>query len=510
MNPINPISKPRLSFWQIWNMSFGFLGIQFGFALQNANTSRIFQTLNAQPEDLAAYWLAAPITGLIVQPIVGFYSDRTWHPKWGRRRPYFTVGAILASLALCFMPNSPALWVAVGMLWIMDASINISMEPFRAFVGDMLPPAQRTTGFAMQSFFIGTGAVVASLLPYIFSNWLAIPNTAAEGIVPDSVKYSFYVGALVLFITVMWTVFSTKEYPPTPEQHEKLRSREKRKLENEAGSQKRFFKYGFALVLIGIIIAALILNRNVEKELYVLPGGLILFGTLFLISGLYIRQNRSYLGLVHMANDFLNMPKTMVQLARVQFFSWFALFSMWIYTTPVVTKYFFNATDSTGQAYNDGADWVNFLFAVYNGVAALTALILPVVAKYTSRKITHLLALTLGGLGLVSFYFLQNPNLLVLSMIGVGISWASILSIPYAMLSGSLPSEKMGYYMGVFNFFIVIPQIIAGTVLGFLLNNAFNGEEIYILITGGISMMISGLLSLAVNDREEISIRQTK
>jgi len=510
MHAPNPISKPRLSFWQIWNMSFGFLGIQFGFALQNANTSRIFQTLDAKPEDLAAYWLAAPITGLIVQPIVGFYSDRTWHPTWGRRRPYFTIGAILASLALCFMPNSPALWVAVGILWIMDASINISMEPFRAFVGDMLPPAQRTTGFAMQSFFIGTGAVVASLLPYIFSNWLQIPNTAAEGIVPDSVKYSFYVGAFMLFITVMWTVFSTKEYPPTPEQHEKLKSREKRKLENEAANQKRFYKYGAALILAGILIAAIILNRNVEKELYVLPGGLTVFGALFLISGIYIRQNRSYLGLVHMANDFLNMPKTMVQLARVQFFSWFALFSMWIYTTPVVTKYFFNATDSTGQAYNDGADWVNFLFAVYNGVAALTAFLLPVAAKYTSRKITHLLALTLGGLGLVSFYFLNDPDLLVLSMIGVGISWASILSIPYAMLSGSLPAEKMGYYMGVFNFFIVIPQILAGTVLGFLLTNAFNGESVYILVTGGISMMIAGLLSLGVNDREEVVIRQPK
>jgi maltose/moltooligosaccharide transporter len=510
MSSLSAITKPRLSFWQIWNMSFGFLGIQFGFALQNANTSRIFQTLDAKPEDLAAYWLAAPITGLIVQPIVGFYSDRTWHPTWGRRRPYFTIGAILASLALCFMPNSPALWVAVGMLWIMDASINISMEPFRAFVGDMLPPAQRTTGFAMQSFFIGTGAVVASLLPYIFSNWLNIPNTAEEGTVPDSVKYSFYVGAFMLFVTVMWTVFSTKEYPPTAEQHEKLKSREKRKLENEEISRKRFFKYGLALVLIGITIAALVLNTEVEKELYVLPGGLILFGALFLLSGMYIRQQRSYLGIVHMASDFLNMPKTMVQLARVQFFSWFALFSMWIYTTPVVTKYFYNAADSTGQAYNDGADWVNFLFAVYNGVAALAAFVLPVAAKYSSRKLTHLVALTLGGLGLASFYFLQNPNLLILSMVGVGIAWASILSIPYAMLSGSLPAEKMGYYMGVFNFFIVIPQIIAGTILGFLLKHAFGGESIYILVTGGVSMIVAGLLSLRVDDRDEVVMRQAK
>lgn len=510
MNSLNPISRPRLSFWQIWNMSFGFLGIQFGFALQNANTSRIFQTLEAKPEDLAAYWLAAPITGLIVQPIVGFYSDRTWHPTWGRRRPYFAIGALLASLALCFMPNSPALWVAVGMLWIMDASINISMEPFRAFVGDMLPPAQRTTGFAMQSFFIGTGAVVASLLPYVFSNWLNIPNTTDAGTIPDSVKYSFYVGACMLFITVMWTVFSTREYPPTAEQHEKLKSREKRKLENEEVNRKKLFKYGSALVLVGIIIAALILNRDVENELYVLPGGLLAFGGLFQLSAFYIRQQRSYLGIVHMASDFLNMPKTMVQLARVQFFSWFALFSMWIYTTPVVTRYFYNASDSAGKAYNDGADWVNFLFAVYNGVAALTAFVLPVAAKYTSRKITHLFALTLGGLGLASFYFLSNPNLLVLSMIGVGIAWASILSIPYAMLSGSLPAEKMGYYMGVFNFFIVIPQIVAGTILGFLLKHAFNDESVYIFVTGGIAMVAAGLLSLRVDDRDEVVIRQAK
>ncbi|MCK6617895.1 MAG: MFS transporter [Cyclobacteriaceae bacterium] len=508
MSSLSQVNKPRLSFWQIWNMSFGFLGIQFGFALQNANTSRIFQTLEARPEDLAVYWLAAPITGLIVQPIVGFYSDRTWHPIWGRRRPYFTVGAILASLALCFMPNSPALWVAVGMLWIMDASINISMEPFRAFVGDLLPPAQRTAGFAMQSFFIGTGAVVASLLPYIFSNWLNIANTAEEGTVPYSVKYSFYVGAFMLFITVMWTVFSTKEYPPTTEEYEKLKNREKRKLDNEIGNQRRFIKTGVILLMIGAVIAALIFNRSVEKELYVLPGGLMIFGAIFLLSAFYIRQQRSYLGIVHMAADFLNMPKTMVQLARVQFFSWFALFSMWIYTTPVVTKYFYQATDTVGKAYNDGADWVNFLFAVYNGVAALTAFVLPVAAKYTSRKVTHLAALTLGGIGLASFYFLQNPTFLIFSMVGVGIAWASILSIPYAMLSGSLPAEKMGYYMGVFNFFIVIPQIIAGTILGFMLTHLFNGQSIYILVTGGISMIIAGLLSLRVDDRDEVIIRK--
>ncbi len=510
MSSLTTVTKPRLSFWQIWNMSFGFLGIQFGFALQNANTSRIFETLGADTANLALYWLAAPITGLIVQPIIGFYSDRTWHPTWGRRRPYFAVGALAASLALCLMPNSAYLWMAVGILWIMDASINVSMEPFRAFVGDMLPPSQRTAGFAMQSFFIGTGAVVASLLPYIFANWLKVSNRADAGAIPDSVKYSFYVGAFMLFVTVMWTVFSTREYPPTPEQHEKLRSREKRKLENEDHFKSRFIKVGLTLLLLGAIIALLVQNQNMEKELFVLAFGLVLFGSLFLLANFYVRNKQSYLGLVHIASDFLSMPRTMVQLAYVQFFSWFALFSMWIYTTSVVTRYMYQTTDPTTQAYNDGADWVNVLFAVYNGVAALAALVLPVAAKYTSRKVTHLIALCCGGAGLISFYGITDPGMLILSMIGVGIAWASILSIPYAMLSGSLPAEKMGYYMGVFNFFIVIPQIIAGTILGFLLTHVFKGEPIYILVTGGMSMIIAGLLSLRVDDQDEVVIREGK
>ncbi len=502
-------TKPRLSFWQIWNMSFGFLGIQFGFALQNANTSRIFQTLGAQPDDLAAYWLAAPITGLIVQPIVGFYSDRTWHPTWGRRRPYFAAGALLSSIALFFMPNSPALWIAVGMLWIMDASINISMEPFRAFVGDMLPPAQRTAGFAMQSFFIGTGAVVASLLPFVFTNWLSIPNTASEGVVPQSVKYAFYTGGFALFATVMWTVFSTREYPPAPEQHDQLRNREKRMLLNETKENRRLIRSGAVLIAAGLITGLIVLKSAVEKELYVLPAGMIAFGLIFMLAAFYIRNKQSYLGIVHMAVDFLNMPRTMVQLAVVQFFSWFALFSMWIYTTPVVTKYFYHATDTYGKDYNDGADWVNFLFAVYNGVAALAAFAIPVFARYTSRRFTHLTALSLGGAGLLSFNYFSDPQWLILAMVGVGIAWASILSIPYAMLSGSLPAEKMGYYMGVFNFFIVIPQIIAGTVLGFMVNRLFKGETVFVLMAGGVSMILAGLMSLRVDDRDEIKLRRT-
>ncbi|MGB0930202.1 MAG: MFS transporter [Chitinophagales bacterium] len=428
--------KPKLSFWQIWNMSFGFLGIQFGFALQNANVSRIFETLGADKDALPILWLAAPVTGLLVQPIIGYYSDRTWHPKWGRRRPFFAIGALLATIALFLMPNSSALWMAVLMLWIMDASINVSMEPFRAFVGDMLPNEQRTDGFAMQSFFIGIGAVVASALPYIFSNWLGVANTATEGVIPDSVKWSFYVGGFAYFFAVLWTVVKTEEYPP--DDLEKFREENAR---------------------VGVF------------------GGLI----------------ESFKGI-------FSMPKTMMQLAVVQFFSWFALFAMWIYTTSAVTSHIYGTSDTTSAAYNEGADWVGICFAAYNGIAALAAFLLPVLAKRISRKMTHLVALFCGGIGLMSIYFISDPNLLIVSMIGVGIAWASILSMPYAMLSSRLPAERMGYFMGVFNFFIVIPQIVAAGILGFILSTFFGNVSVYALIVGGVSMMLAGLLCLMVDD----------
>ncbi|NNK75343.1 MAG: MFS transporter [Maribacter sp.] len=430
--------KPQLSFWQIWNMSFGFLGIQFGFALQNANVSRIFETLGASKDELPILWLAAPVTGLLVQPIVGYYSDRTWHKKWGRRRPFFAIGAILATIALFAMPNSTALWMAVIMLWLMDASINISMEPFRAFVGDMLPNEQRTSGFAMQSFFIGVGAVVASALPYIFTNWFGISNVAADGSIPDAVKWSFYLGGIAYFCAVMWTVFNTEEYPPD--------DLEKLKLENAE-------------------------------------------------TGVFTGLKESFMGI-------FKMPKTMVQLAFVQFFSWFALFAMWIYTTSAVTSHVYGTSDTTSALYNEGADWVGICFAIYNGIAAIVAFLLPIVAKKTSRRITHLLALVLGGIGLISINFISDPNMLLVSMIGVGIAWASILSMPYAMLSSILPANKMGYYMGVFNFFIVIPQIVAAGILGFLLKSFFENDSIYALIIGGVSMFIAALLCLIVEDNE--------
>lgn len=433
------MGKIRLNFWQIWNMSFGFLGIQFGFALQNANVSRIFETLGASIDEIPILWIAAPTTGLIIQPIIGYLSDRTWG-KLGRRRPYFLIGAILASLALLIMPNSPALWVAAGMLWIMDASINVSMEPFRALVADLLPSEQRTTGFAVQSFFIGTGAIIASALPYIFTNWLGISNTAASGEIPDSVRYSFYVGAIAFISAVVWTIVKTKEYPP-----ENLAEFERNKLENKG-------------LLKGV------------SEIF---------------------------------SSFVEMPKTMIQLAFVQFFSWFALFAMWIYTTPAVTHHIFGTSNTSSELYNQGANWVGVLFAIYNGFAAVTAFLLPWLAKRTSRKIVHMISLIAGGLGLISFYIIKDPNLLLISELGIGLAWSSILAMPYAILAGSLPPQKMGVYMGIFNFFIVIPQITAAAILGFFVKNFFGNEAIYALLTGGLSLFIAAFLVLFVNDVDD-------
>jgi maltose/moltooligosaccharide transporter len=441
-NP-NMRAKPRLSFWQIWNMSFGFLGIQFGFALQNGNMSRIFETMGAQEDKLAFLWIAAPTTGLLVQPIIGYLSDRTWSPRWGRRRPFFLIGAIFASLALTIMPHVSALWMAAGMLWIMDSSINISMEPFRALVGDLLPSNQRTAGFGFQTFFIGIGAVVGSLLPYIYTNYFHFSNVAPAGQIAPSLKYAFYTGGLVYFIAVAWTVFTTKEYPPVD------------MAEFEAEKRRT--------------------------------------------SGFWNGVKESFAGIA-------DMPRTMRQLAIVQFFSWLALFSMWIYATPAITSHIYHTSDTTSKLYNEGADWVNVCFSVYNGVSALAALALPAVARATSRRITHLLCLTAGGLGLISIYFIQNPQMLLVSMVGVGIAWASILSIPYAMLAGALPSNKMGYYMGVFNFFIVLPQMLASVTLGFFTKQVFGGDSALTLVLGGCSMILSGLLTLRVHDADDIRL----
>jgi len=501
--------KPTLSFWQIWNMSFGFLGIQFGFALQNANVSRIFETLGAKVDDIPILWIAAPVTGLIIQPIIGHMSDKTWG-RLGRRRPYFMVGAILASLALLIMPNSPYLWMAAGLLWIMDASINVSMEPFRAFVGDMLPSEQRTAGFAMQSFFIGTGAVVASALPWVLANWFNVSNVAAVGEkIPPSVKLSFYLGGAVFLLSVLWTVFSTKEY--SPEELTEFESEKKQSsnvIDIPAPSSQSllplFIRRGLIWLTAGILGSLLIYQLGWAKELYILSVGLFAFGLILMISAWYTRQGMVHNGFVEVITDLINMPKTMKQLAVVQFFSWFALFSLWIYSTSAVTSHIYGTTDTSSALYNEGANWVGVLFATYNGFAAVVAFMLPVLARWTSRKMAHAIALICGGLGLASFYIVKDPHVLVVSMLGVGIAWASILSMPYAILTGSLPAQKMGTYMGIFNFFIVIPQILAASILGFFTKVLFEGQAIYALILGGFSLLIAALAVLLVDDVDQV------
>lgn len=506
-------------------MSFGFLGIQFGFALQNANVSRIFETLGAQVDLIPILWLAAPVTGLVVQPIVGYFSDRTW-TRLGRRRPYFLWGAIFASAALVIMPNSPYLWVAAGMLWILDASINISMEPFRAYVGDMLPSDQRTKGFAMQSFFIGTGAVVASALPWLMTNLFGIANTAPEGMIPPSVKWSFYIGGAIFLLAVMWTVFRSHEYSPDElaefEAYENSLIKDadevKRDIPIVPGEGQKKIKFGNIFTALGLLTTIWVYLGNYDIELYILTVGILVLGVISLLAGYIQRSGKTEQGLVVVVHDFLTMPKTMIQLAVVQFFSWFALFAMWIYTTAAVTSHIYGTSDTTSVLYNQGADWVGILFAVYNGFAAVMAFALAPMARASSRKIVHAIALIAGGLSLISIYFfnfnfdfallgwdvfISAPMLLLIPMLGIGLAWASILAMPYAILAGSLPARKMGLYMGIFNFFIVIPQIIAASMLGFITRNWFGGEAIFSLMLGGAAMLIAAAAVYFVDDVDD-------
>lgn len=437
--------KPHLSFWQIWNMSFGFLGIQFGWALQMANMSAIYEYLGANAEDIPILWLAAPLTGLIVQPIIGHMSDRTWN-RLGRRRPYFLAGAIAATIALLLMPNSSALWMAAGLLWIMDASINISMEPFRAFVADMLPAEQRTRGFAMQALFIGLGAVFASMMPWLLGTVFqvgggvssaAVPMDAHAKAIPTAVRMSFYMGSVAYLGAVLWTIFTTKEYPP-----EDMEAFRKMKAEKT-----------------GIGAAA--------KEI---------------------------------VGDVLAMPQTMRRLAVVQIFTWLGLFCMWLYFGVAIARNVFNGTPGTAE-YEAGIAWGGNCFAMYSAVCFAFSFLLPGIARRLGRKLTHGACLAAGALGLVSVAFIQSKYMLLLSMAGVGIAWASILSMPYAILSGCLPEGKTGIYMGIFNFFIVIPEILAALVFGKVMETVLTNDSALVKMLGGdnrLAAVVIGGLSLGV------------
>jgi maltose/moltooligosaccharide transporter len=443
--------KPHLSFFRILSLSMGFLGIQFGYALQNANASRILQGFGADIEQLSWFWLAAPLTGMIVQPIIGHYSDHTW-TRLGRRRPFFLAGAFLAAIALVLMPNAgvfadvlPAMFVGAGFLMIMDASINVAMEPFRALVADMLPAEQTTVGFSVQSFLIGIGAVIGSWLPYVLAEWLGIAKTAPEGQVPPNVIFSFYIGAVVLIVTILWTVFTTKEYSP-----EELQA-----FESEERTEKKNPK----------------------------------FSDIF--------------------KDMATMPKTMKQLSITQFFTWIALFGMWVFTTPAIAQHVYGlpVTDTSSPTYQDAGNWVGILFGVYNGVAMFYALALPAIARNIGRKLTHSFSLICGAAGLLSIFFINDPQWLILSMIGVGIAWGSILSMPYAILAPSLPPAKIGVYMGIFNIFITVPQIVNGLFGGMVVKRIFDSQAIYALIMSGCFLLIAAISVLWVEDKAEIRHR---
>lgn len=446
------LPKPKLTLWQIFTMSFGFLGIQFGFALQNGNTSRILRSFGADVEQLPMFWIVAPLVGMIVQPLIGHYSDRTWN-RLGRRKPYFLTGALLSSTALIFLPNSgslagiiPALWIGAGMVMIMDASFNVAMEPFRALVADNLPDSQRTLGFSIQTFLIGLGAVAGSALPEILGNY-GFSLATTENDVADNIKYSFYIGAAVFVAAILITVFFSKEYAPA-------------EYEKYNGKQEESHKSGVSEII----------------------------------------------------RDFGNMPKTMKQLGLVQFFSWFALFSMWVFTTDAVATHIYGLTGDYSKSiqYNEAGNKVSSAFGVYNFVAMIYALFLPVVAGLIGRKATHAISLVAGGLGLVSIYFMKDPNMLKYAMIGVGLAWASILAMPYVILSGSIPPGKLGIFMGIFNFFITLPQIVNGLLGGYIVKHIYNGQPVYAILLAGVFMLLAAVSVLFVYDAGEVKIKLEK
>lgn len=439
--PVSAAHRPQLGFWQIWNMSFGFLGIQFGWGLQMANMSSIYQFLGAQESQLAYLWIAAPLTGLIVQPIIGHMSDRTWN-RFGRRRPYFMVGAVIASLALIAMPNSSALWMAVGLLWILDSAINVTMEPFRAFVADKLPVEQRQQGFSIQALFIGLGAVISSAMPWVMTNWLGVQSGNGGGI-PWPVMLSFYIGAVAFFVAVVYTVVTTPEYPP-----EDMAAFERMRHE----------------------------TRGV--------GG-------------FFRE---------LSHGLRSMPATMRQLAWVQFFTWVGLFCMWIYFTPAISRAVYGGDPANGAEWlritAEAGAWTGVCFAVYNGVCFLFSFGLVALSRRFSARSLHTVCLLAGAAGLASVAVAPSKEALLVSMVGVGIAWASILSMPYSMLSNALPAERMGFYMGVFNFFIVLPQVLVSLVMGAIVQNVFGDNSLGALMIGAGCMGLAALLVLRVRPVE--------
>ena len=494
--------KPRQSWAGLWNISFGFFGIQIGFALQNANMSRIFQSLGSSLDDLPALWIAAPLTGLLVQPIVGHLSDRTWLGRLGRRRPYFLAGAILAALSLFLMPLADVLLFAAILLWTLDASLNISMEPFRAFVGDMLRKDQHTAGYAVQTAFIGAGAVVGSIFPWLLEHW-GMSNEAAGGGIPNTVRYAFWFGGAALFLAVLWTVVSTNEYSP-----EEMRSySDAPETEGPSPTIRALAARGLGgsalWIAAGLAVLLIVQQFALEKEMYLLGALLIGYGLASIIAILMARQGNETSMLGHIVGDFSGMPEVMKRLAVAQFFSWSALFIMWINTTPVVARNFYNSPDPASAGFQEAGNWVGVLFAVYNGVAAIAALtLLPFLAKRIGKAKTHIVGLLCGAAGYASFFLIKNPDYLIISEIGVGIAWASILAMPYAILASNLPQAKLGIYMGLFNIFIVVPQLLVATVMGSIMKAFFPEQPIYTMAFAAATMALAALAMLRVKAAE--------
>lgn len=488
------MEKPSQGLAGLWNISFGFFGIQIGFALQNANMSRVFQSLGSSIDNLSALWIAAPLTGLLVQPIIGHLSDRTWLGRLGRRRPYFLAGALLSALALLGMPQSQSLFMAALLLWMLDASLNISMEPFRAFVGDMLRKDQHTIGYGVQTAFIGAGAVVGSLFPYMLDH-LGVANVAAPGQVPDTVRFSFWVGGAALFASVLWTVLTTREYGPD-EMRAFAGDQDADAAPDLAG---RFIGPCLGWVAAGVVVLLLVDIWGMEKEVYLLGALLAGYGLASIAAILLARAGRRQTMLAHIVGDLAGMPPIMRRLALIQFFSWSALFIMWIHTTPVVAQYMFGSADPASAAYQAGGNWVGVLFSVYNGVAALAALtLLPWLSARFGKARTHALCLVAGAAGFASFLVLRDPHLLLLGEIGIGITWASILAMPYAMLASTLPQGKLGIYMGLFNIFVVVPQLLVATVMGSIMKAFFPGEPIWTMAFAAMTLLAAALASLRI------------
>ena len=496
---VRPSLKPNLPIWAIINMAVGFFGLQIGFALQNANASRIFSSLGADYGALPLFWLAGPVTGLIVQPIVGYFSDRTWG-RFGRRRPFFLVGALLASFALIVMPTSPILWIAASSLWILDSALNISMEPFRAFVGDNLNSKQRSAGYAAQGVFIGLGTYVGSKLP----EWMGLldyANTAPEGSVAPTVRMAFLVGAAILFLAVLYTVLTSKEYAP-----DELKAFEAaddsalglaRRAERVIPAPTFFAKWGTIAVAIGVGLVAGVFILNTERQFIVFAILVASVGLMFLYTARRIRSEKEMNMVSGLMADLVTMPTLMKRLAAVQFTSWFAFFILWVYLTPAVTFHHFGTSDTSTQAYGNGALAVNDIFALYGIVSMIFAAVIPLFTRMMGVKPFYALTLVIGGVSFIGIRFV-DPDMFWLVATGIGIVWASILVLPYVLLSEALPADRMGTYMGIFNYFIVIPQLVVGTVMGGVLNAFLGGDPSLTLVVAGVVMAMGAVLLIFV------------